>query len=193
MIALGAAPADLAGLWQIYEVAVLAGDLPGAERVLADPRIQDFGTPGGVMSEPATLRRAMIAFLLGQHEAAAGHADDAIATYRTRAWTPRQRPYVLLGIAEAEAYAGRPDAAIRDGVAAANDGMARDPSDTGSIKIRLSRIYAAVDRRDEALALVREAMGIPGVFPLGIYDDPVLVRLKDDPRLEQIIKSAKAF
>jgi len=58
--------------------------------------------------------------------------------------------------------------------------------------IEVARAYVALGRRDEALALLREATTTTcQLSPNEIRYDPVLSRLKDDPRFEEILKSAK--
>jgi tetratricopeptide (TPR) repeat protein len=96
-----------------YLAALLAGDLVAADRALAAVRAETFVGLNGAIVEPVTLRRAGVAFLRGQGEAAEKFADEAIAFYRARNWSRRQQALAVLGIAEAEAYAGRADAAVR--------------------------------------------------------------------------------
>ena len=80
-----------------------AGDYAGADRVLTDRRLVNLSSIDSAMSDPTALHRALLAFLRSEHEAAQAFANEAIAFYRAQSWTPRNRPYVLLGMARAEA------------------------------------------------------------------------------------------
>ena len=54
------------------------------------------------------------------------------------------------------------------------------------------RTYAAIDRREEALATLRQLMsGLARMSPNEIRLDPLWSRLKDDPRFEEILNAAK--
>ncbi len=188
--AIGPGLGDPFGLRHAYDLAMLARDLTAAERALADPRLTTLVVAGGIAAEPVALRRAQLAFLRGEREAAVKFSDEAIAFYRSRTWTPRQQRVVLSGIAEAEAYAGRVDAALRDGRAVITQGSDRSAAAGEGV---LGRIYVALDRRDDALASLRKVMDAPGPSPHELCDDPMWSRLKDDPRFEEILKSAKVF
>ena len=54
------------------------------------------------------------------------------------------------------------------------------------------RYLALLGRREDAVAMLREVMrGISRLSPNEIRLDPLWSRLKDDPRFEEILKSAK--
>ena len=181
-----------AALQAAYESAMIAGDLAAAERTLADPRLTTLTTSGGTTVEPAALHRALVALVRGQHEAAVKFSDEALAFYHSRTWTPRQEPPIQLDIAQAEACAGRAEDAIRDALAAMAKYHAIDPYSALSGELRLGRIYALLGRRDDAFASLRKVMGgSEAGSPAEVRIDPGWSRLKDDPRFEEILRSAK--
>jgi TolB-like protein/Tfp pilus assembly protein PilF len=183
---------ERARLQAAYESAIFAGDLTAAERTLADPRLTTLTTSGGTTVEPAALHRALVAFALGQREAAVKFSNEALAFYRSRTWTPRQQPPILLDIAQAEACAGRAEDAIRNGRAAMVQYAALDPYSALNGELRLGRIYALLDHRDDAFAALRKVMGAAeAISPSEVRIDAGWSRLKDDPRFEEILKSAK--
>ena len=62
------------------------------------------------------------------------------------------------------------------------------------VQNELGRIYAMLGRREEALNVLREVLSRPlGQSPNELRIDPLWSRLKDDPRFEEILKSAKVF
>src|SRR5258708_7299948 len=71
--------------------------------------------------------------------------------------------------------------------------LARDALSALVMRVEYGRILVIGNRREEALALLREIIAMPafGTEPNAIRFDPVLSRLKDDPRFEAILKSAK--
>jgi serine/threonine-protein kinase len=205
---MGAGPVDPFGLGLALRTALLARDLSAAEHILADSRLdpnvsQDatdllfpglgtfYGAIGGLDSKAR--HRALVAFLLGKREAAAQFANELIASYRQASQTPRQKPGALLVIAEAEAFAGRADEAIRDGKAALALFHADDEYAALNAEKRFATIQLILDRRDDALASLQRLMSQPGALPQALRTDPIWSRLKDDPRFEEILKSAKVF
>jgi len=187
------APADSAGLRADYDMALLKGDLATADRVLTDPRVTFVTNADGSINDPVALHRAFVAYLLGRPDDARRYADDAIESYHRLAWSPRQGPWVRLGIARAEAYAGRIEEAVRDGKAALDEEVRRDSFSSLEMRDEYGKILVIGDRRDEALAILREAIALPMPLrtPNGIRYDLVWARLKDDPRFDEILKSAK--
>ncbi len=183
---------ERARLQAAYESAMFAGDLAAAERTLADARLTTLTTSSGTTVEPAALHRALVAFVRGQREAAVKFSDEALAFYHSRTWTPRQQPPILLDIAQAEACAGRAEDAIRDGRAAMVQYNALDPYSAVSGELHLGRIDAILGRRDDAFASLRKVMGASeSISPAEVRIDAAWSRLKDDPRFEEILRSAK--
>ncbi|MSU25307.1 MAG: hypothetical protein EXS32_15995 [Opitutus sp.] len=128
-----------------------------------------------------------MAFLRGQLDSAAKFAGEAIESYRARSWPLRQAPVVSVNIALAEAFAGQADAALRD----AKDGLARHIA--ANSKLLLGQINVILGRREEALAILRDTLAgvTEWTSPHELRLDPLWSRLKDDPRFEEILKSAK--
>jgi TolB-like protein len=185
---------DPNGLQDAYSSAILAGDLAAADRVLADPRMTSVLNSDGTINDPVALHRAFVDCLRGRPDEARRQADEAITAYRSQPWAPRQEAWVRLGIARAEAYAGRMDDAIRDGKAALDEEMTRDAFSALLMRNEYGRILVVAGRHSEALALLREIVVLPAPLTLGsnaIRLDPLWSRLKDDPRFEEILKSAK--
>ncbi|MSU50706.1 MAG: hypothetical protein EXS37_16735 [Opitutus sp.] len=195
--ALGARPlagTDPTGMRRAYQIAMLTRDYAGAERALADPRLKDLISSENIAVEPVALHRALVAFLDGRREPAQRFADEAIAEYRRRTWTPRQQPSVAMHVALAKALAGRADEAVREAEASAGSALKADAYAGRLCFIALGQIYAIFDRRDEALATLRREFDGPShLSPNEIRIDPFWSRLKDDPRFEEILKLAKAL
>jgi tetratricopeptide (TPR) repeat protein len=184
---------DPSGERGAYDLALLKGDLDAAGRALADPRLTGIGNADGAINDPVALHRAFVAFLLGHADEARQFSDQAIAAYHAQAWAPRQGPWAKMGEARAEAYAGRTEEAIRDAKAALDEEIPRDAFSSLAMRDEYGQILVICNRRDEAIAVVREMMSLPTVphTPTGLRFDPVWSRMKDDPRFEEILSAAK--
>jgi len=183
---------DPEGLNAAYDLAMLAGDFTAAERVLADPRLKLLPQMGGLSLESTALHRAQLAWLRGQRELAGQFAEMAIAELAARRSTPRQEMVEKMMLARAKVFGGRGEEAMREGGAAAEGGLSQDAYYGVEMKSQLGRIYVVCDRREEALAVLREIMALPlQASPNDLRLDPLWSRLKDDPRFEEILKSAK--
>ncbi len=184
---------DPFGLYKSYRNAMLRGDLAAADRALTDPRLTSILSTGGVINEPVALHRALVAFLRGQREEARTLADEAVASFRSRSWVPRQEPWVTSGTALAHALAGRSDDAVRLARESVAVQTTRDAFDVTIQRLQLAQIYLILVRRDEALTELKELIKGPCSFvgPEQLRLDPLWSRLKGDPRFEQILKSAK--
>jgi TolB-like protein len=175
-----------------YENALLAGDYTAAARALADPRLTTLAQPSATIGDPVALHRALVAFLRGDREAAQQFADEALAFYGERSWLPRQEPFVRLGRAQAAAFSGRTADAVREVQAAVEQVTGRDEFSEAVARLEVARIYTALGQREPALAALRELMKGMTVFsPNEMRHDPLLSRLKDDPRFEEILRAAK--
>jgi TolB-like protein len=186
-------PGDANGLQTAYSMAILNGELDAADRVLADPRLKSITNSDGTISDPVDLHRALVSFLRGKPDEARRFADAAIAAYRAKTWAPRQETWVKMGIARAEAYAGRHDEANRDARAALDEELTRDAYSSLAMRVDYGQILAIGDRREEAFVVLRENVAQPfiNLTPNTVRFDPVWSRLKDDPRFEEILRSAK--
>jgi hypothetical protein len=174
-----------------YALAVWQGDYAAADRVLADSPLAALPeSASSVISDPIAFHRAYLAHLRAD-PAASRWADQAIAYYRNGTWNDRQRPWTQMRIAQAEAWAGRGPEALRDARAAYADVLARDAYDAVAVHGLLGTVLVAAGRTDEALECLRGMMNGPGTSPNGIRADPLWSRLKDDPRFEEILRSAK--
>jgi TolB-like protein len=193
LVALPPTASDVKGLERAYGIAMKQGDLAAADHALADLRITSVENIDATIRDPVALHRAFIAWLRGRPEEARRFADEAIAVYRRQKWALRQEGWSQFGIARAEAYAGRIDEAIRDGKAALDEELARDAISALGMRVEYGQVLVIGNRREEALALLREIIAMPsyGLGPNEIRFDPVWSRLKDDPRFEAILKSAK--
>jgi TolB-like protein len=185
---------DGLGLERDYLVAYRAGDLAGAERVLADPRLKTVRGAGGVVSEPVALHRAQLAWLQGREAEARRWADEALAHYRGRDWSVRQKPVVQLDIARAEALAGRKESALAGARAALAAQRELDALTFANLRPLMGQLLVVCGEREEALALLRECYvgtSIISMTPAAIRRDPFWVRLKDDPRFEEILRGVQ--
>ncbi len=177
-----------------YRQALLEGDLPAAERALSVEGITKVLNESGTISFPADLHRAYVAYLLGKADAAKAYSEAAIATMRQFNWTPRQRVWAKLAIAQAEAYEGRFDNAVRESKEALDDMAAKDAYECLSVRFEHGKILVIAGRRDEALAVLAEVVARPMfVAARSVRFDPVWSRLKDDPRFDSILNSVKAL
>jgi hypothetical protein len=70
--------------------------------------------------------------------------------------------------------------------------LSRDALDGSTFLTKLGTIYVEIGRREEALACLRQMMAGPCMFsPNDLRIDPLWSRLRDDPRFEQILQSAR--
>ena len=186
--------ADKFGLDAAADLAFLKRDYAEADRVLSDPRITFIPSPGSIVSDPVALQRALLARIMGRPDAARTLADEALHHYATHPWSPRQKPSVLIATAQAHACAGRADDALRCAREAWALLEGKDSFHEAEERPRLGLVYALLDRREEALACLREMMNGPcRMIAQEIRHDPVWARLKTDPRFEEILRSAKAL
>jgi TolB-like protein len=193
--ALPPTPTDPEGRAVRYDLAELAGDFAEAERVLrgADATVS-ITMFGPASREPTPLHRAYTAFFRGDAAAARTSAEEALAALRTApaSWrTENQR-------AEAEVLAGRPDAAVARLEALRTRLRGTDAVTELWVHYHLAYICALADRREEAIATLRQVASAPSAFPRYLTwrelpRHPVWRRLADDPRLEEIVRSVRAL
>jgi TolB-like protein/uncharacterized protein YecT (DUF1311 family) len=185
---------DVLGLEKDYFVACRAGDLAAADRVLTDPRMKSIRGTGGVVSEPVALHRAQLAWLQGRGADARRWADDALAYYRGREWSVRQRPVVQMDMARADALAGRKESALTGARAALAAQRELDALTFANQRPIMGQLLVVCGEREEALALLRECYSgtsIISMTPAAVRLDPFWSRLKDDPRFEEILRGVR--
>ena len=184
---------DPAGLNFSFQSAMLRGDYAAADQVLADPRLINFrDSDTDVIKDTVNLRRAFIAYLRGDRAATRRFVEQAIAYYRAVKWNARQQPTAQMRIAMLEAWNGSADDAIRDVQAAMAEIALRDAYDAKTLQALRGEVLIVVGRREEAFACLREMMNGPcNLSPNEIRIHPIWSRLKDDPRFEEILKSAQ--
>ena len=187
-------PEDPHGRAAAFELAIFYGDYALASQVVADPQMPVTFTAGHAAPEPVAIKRALVAFLRGQREAARMAADEAIAFYGSKQWTAGQKSAVAMEVALAHAFAGRAEVAIRIAQGAVADAQTRNAAVQADVRPGLGLVYATLGRQDEALACLREIMDQPSrQTPEEVRHDPLWSRLRGDPRFESILKSAKRF
>jgi tetratricopeptide (TPR) repeat protein len=157
-----------------------------------DPRWSTVPGLGGIVNDPVSLHRAQLAWLLGRPDEARQFADEAIKYYRAGSWSARQIPVAQMGIARAEAFAGRAEVALREARAALAAQENLDQFNIGFVRHWLGGILIVTGRPEEALAELRKLMAGIGSMTVGEFrHDPLWSRLKNDPRFEEILKTAK--
>jgi TolB-like protein/Flp pilus assembly protein TadD len=179
---------------QRLRAALIRGDLAAGDRILAATDLKDARDFLGssVVNVPVSLLRASVAFLQGEQEQAARLAGEAIDYYRGARWNARQQPWVRMRLAQAAGLAGRSAEAIAEAEAALADMTAQDAFGAAQVRQHLGETYLAAGRNEQALAVLRQMMNEPCILsPNEIRIDPLWSRLKADPRLEEILKSAK--
>ncbi len=193
MAALPRSTNDPHGLTAGLAEAMRAGDYDAAARLLEDPKMPPIGEGVGALNYPVALAKARVAWLRGRPEDARRFADEAIAYFQSRQWMPRQEPGALMGVALAQAHAGRHSEALRDARIALANQMKRDAYAGSLMQNDYGQILIICGRRDEALDTLQSFIGeLVGLTTPGeIRFDPIWSRLKDDPRFEEILKSAK--
>jgi hypothetical protein len=171
---------------------MLRGDYAAAEKALSNPELKSLIGLESVLNEPLSLHRALLAFLGGRPDEARTFADQAISSLRNSQLTPRQEPFALVDIAKAEAFAGDAADAERDAEAALADATAHDAFDAMEIQSEVGHVYAALGDREKAMGLLRVMMTGPcREAPREFRYDPLWSRVKDDPRFDEILNSAK--
>jgi tetratricopeptide (TPR) repeat protein len=175
-----------------YRRAILANDLQAAEHAVSSPELMTVANETGSITDPVSLIRACVAYLLGKNDAAKAFSGQAISAYGQTKWTRRQLPWAHMGIARAEAYKGDLDAAVLDGRKAIEEMQALDAYDATAMRDQYGKILVIAGRNDEALSVLAELIAGPGEnVPRSYPHDQVWGRLKIDPRFEKILNSVK--
>ena len=183
---------DPYGLDAAYKFALNSSDLAAAGRHLLDPRWSTVPGLSGIVSDPVSLHRAKLAWLLGRPDEARQFADEAIKYFRAGSWSARQLPVAQMGIARAEAFAGRAEVAVREARAAMAAQENLDQYSIGFVRHSLGGVLIVTGRPEEALAELRKLMaGLVSMTASQFRHDPLWSRLKNDPRFEEILKTAQ--
>lgn len=183
---------DPHGMQHRYFVAYLKGDFAAADRALADPLLGPLPSNLHMVFYPVALDRAIIALLAGQTERKRAFAEEAIAYFKAGSWNRRQTPWALIGQAEAEACAGQSKEAVDDARAAWEALRNHDAMESVFMQPLLGKVYLLLGRREEALEVLRAIMSEPCCWgPRGVQSDPLWIRLRGDPRFDEILNGAK--
>jgi tetratricopeptide (TPR) repeat protein len=192
-VALEIGPAETKHALGVYFTAMETGDLASAERALANPKLTSVPNEDGAINDPVSLHRSLVSYLQGHLADARRYSDEAIAAYRGQDWTPRQGMWVKMGIARAEAYAGRMDEALRDGSSAAAEAMAKDGFSGPVVLYDYGQLLVLAGHTEEALSLLGDIVApvLPVASPNDIRYDLIWSRLRGDARFDKILNSAK--
>ena len=121
------------------------------------------------------------------HPRAAAYGDSARAAFEQQLYAAPDNPqqHVLLGVALA--YAGRKDAAVREGERGA--ALDSSPSQTGSyIKHQLARVYILTGEQEKALDALEPLLSRPYYLSPGwLRIDPTFDPLRSNPRFQRLV------
>jgi TolB-like protein len=176
--------------WFAYQAAYVTGDYAAAAKALSDPKLKTAPGLGGTVEEPVALHRAFMARLLGQTQLAATEAAAATAYLQAGKWTRRQLPLVKLALVRAAAYGGRNGEARRLADELMSELHGDDFIDEGNVLGGLGHVYALLGARDQAFDCLKKLVARSARLRFA-HDDPFWSLLKDDPRFEEILKTAK--
>jgi serine/threonine-protein kinase len=123
----------------------------------------------------------------GDRRRAAAYGDSARAAFEQQLYAAPENPqlHVLLGVALA--YAGRKDAAIREGERAS--ALDSSPSQSGSyIQHQLARVYVLTGDQDKALDVLEPLLKRPYYLSPGwLRIDPTFDPLRSNPRFQRLV------
>lgn len=185
---------DPHGIIHRYSLGLLKRDFAEAERALSDPRLTGITDPWTVViSEPVAFHRAKVAFLAGQRDECRRHAREALDAFRNTTWTPRQLPYVALGVCETKAYLGLAAEVDAELPAAVSEARRVDAFGGREAEERAARTQLILGRTEQALGLLNRVLNdVAPTSPHRLRADPFWFPLKDDPRFEAALRSAVA-
>ncbi|MFM9081356.1 MAG: hypothetical protein ACKOTE_14715, partial [Opitutaceae bacterium] len=144
------------------------------------------------IAEPVAFHRAKVAFLAGRTDDCHRHAREALEAFRTTKWTPRQMPYVALGICETKAFLGLAAEVDAELPAAVREARRADAFGGREAEERAARTQLILGRTAEAIAQVRNMLGdVAPTSPQRLQADPFWSPLKNDPRFAEAIRSAR--
>jgi TolB-like protein len=197
-LASGSAADEIDRLQRDFDRTLLSGDLSGTLRVLADRRFQ-FRTfsllrnTGSAVPEQISFIRAEIAAAMGDRTEAVRSGREALHTFGTMPWSPRQRGLVRALAARAQLIVD-PSGSVTELRAALTEMREFDKMILTGNAVPSARTLAAIGRKEDALAFLEEALAAPTKeSPQQIRHDPLFRSLRDDPRFEQLLRSAPTF
>jgi TolB-like protein/Tfp pilus assembly protein PilF len=177
-----------------YANAFYRRDWRTANLALKDPRLKRIPDTHIVIIDPISFHLAMVAFLDGRKQDADRYSQDAINDYGSYSWTPRQKPWSLMRIAQAEAYGSQGAQAMRDAKIAWDQVADRDATDALTMRPLVGQVLVATGHKEEALTLLQQLMDNPSDWGAQkIRYDPFWSRLSSDPRFDKILKSARSL
>ncbi len=175
-----------------YRVALAKGDYQTALRALDEPKLKSIQTMGGLINDPVARFQAVAAFMQGDRAAAKKYAEETIRYYQTHAWTPRQEGAVKIGVAFADALAGRGEEAVKLAHEAYEWQLGHDVFASKDFLPLMAQIYFVLDRPEDVLnsarEMMRDACGLGPEYARHMY---YFSQVKNDPRFEEILKLAK--
>lgn len=191
-------PAEYERLERDFDRTLLEGDLAGTLRILADPRfaLRSFSllrNTGSSVPEQIAFIRAEIAAATGDRTEAVRSGREALQTFDTTSWSPRQRGLVRVLAARAHLIVD-PSSSVTHLREVLSELREFDKMILTGNTVPCARTLAAIGRKEDALAFLEEALAGPTKeSPQQIRHDPLFRSLRDDPRFEQLLRSAPTF
>jgi len=131
----------------------------------------------------------------GRPAARRAHGDSAVRVAAAQAALARDDARVLNRLAQAYAYAGRTEEAIRTGRRVVELApVTRDGYSGFYMALALARIYADVGRADEAVAVLRELWPYPGMLSTAaLRSDPAWAGIRAHPGFQALLNERLPF
>ena len=185
---------DPNGIQSRYHANYIRENLAAADRALSEVKGGLIPSNLHMIYNPVSLDRAMIAYLTGQNDKKRLFAENALAYFQAGTWNPRQKPWVLIGQAEAEACAGKSKEALEDANAAWASVYNHDAMQTVFMQPLVGEVYLMLGHKEDAIEILRNMMTGPcSRGPRDLRNDPLWRRLKGDPRFESMLDLARAL
>jgi TolA-binding protein len=177
-----------------YESAFRRGDWAEANRMLSSVQLRGISENPDYLLTPVALHRALVAFLGSQPRSMKTNAEEALAIYQKGNWNSRQQPWALMGQARAYALLGQKDEALKYAGLAWIEVTNKDAADEAIMRSRLAEVYLILGLSVEALSTLAEMMKLPSdIGPQALRADPLWARVKEQPKFEELLRSAKSY